>query len=185
MNSKIGCFICLTAIVLVGCEKKDQDAAMAQGQLIASKAQTIAGNAWQSARDAASKLSADSGSAALQSAKSQMEALQGKLSQVKAPTGLDGLKLDSVKEEIQRLEDALNIQKLKTEMDEKVREASNAKENAEKTADDVREELRRADAEYRDLQDKLNRAQSAYNDASQRAQDAAKKVLDVAGSVSP
>ena len=90
----------------LACEKKDQDAAMAQGRVFASKAQDMAGSAWKSVSEQAQKLSADSGKSAIGSAKSQLESLRDRMSHTKAPTEIEGLKLDTVKEEIQRLQAA-------------------------------------------------------------------------------
>jgi len=132
MKLQISLLAACCGLIVVGCEQKDQDAALAQGQAVVSKAQTMAGSAWKSVSDEASKLSPDSGKQALESATKQMEGLKDKMSQIKAPTGLDSLKLESVKAEIERLRAALDLQKLKAELDERVVTAKKLKENTEK-----------------------------------------------------
>ncbi|MDR3689809.1 MAG: hypothetical protein P4L46_10555 [Fimbriimonas sp.] len=176
-----GATLCL--LLLGGCEQKDQDAALAQGRAAVNKATELAGSAWKSATDAASKLSADSGRAALESAKANLVGMQGKLAELKSKSGIDGLKLDAIKDQIKRLDAALNLQKIKSEIDAKVDDAKKAKDNAEKSVDDVKAKLDAADAEYRSLQKKLADAQAAFDDASQKVKDSTKKVEDAAHSV--
>jgi chromosome segregation ATPase len=161
---------------LTGCDHKDEDAALAQGRSVFSKAVDLAGGAWKSACDRAQKLSANSGKSTIEAAKSQLEAVQEKMSHIKAPSNLDGLKLDSVKEEIQRLQAALTVKNLKEQMDERVKDAMKLKENAEKSAKDVQDRLAQADAQYQDLNKRLDEAQSAYNSAAAKVKDTTEKI---------
>jgi chromosome segregation ATPase len=161
---------------LAGCEKKDQDAALDQGRVVVSRAADLATGAWKSALAQASKLSADSAKPALESAKAQLERAKSKLSEIKMPSGLDHLKLASIQEELSRLEAALNVQKLKSEMDERVDAAMKTKENAEKTIGEVRQTLAKADAEYQDMQKKLKDAQEAYESASAKVKETSQKI---------
>ncbi len=55
------------------------------------------------------------------------------MSHIKAPTEIQGLKLDSVKDQIQRLQAALTIKNLKSQMDKRVEDAQKMKDNAEKS----------------------------------------------------
>ena len=163
-------------VLATGCEKKDQDAALAQGQVAFSKAKQMAGGFWKSACAEADKLSADSGKSALESAKTQLESARDRLSHIQAPSELDGLKMDSVKEEIQRLQAALTVQNIKEETDRRVKDAMTWKENAEKTVDEVKAKLAQADAEYQDLQKKLHDAQATYDDASTKVKETTQKI---------
>ena len=159
-----------------GCDQKDQDNAMAQGRTAMSKAADFASGAWKSACEKANKLTEDSGKPALESAKAQLEAARDKLSKIKTPTSVDDLKLDSVKGQIDRLEAALSVQKLKAEMNARVDDAMKAKDNAVKTVDDAKAKLEAADAQYRGLQRKLDAAQSAYDSASEKVKEASQRI---------
>lgn len=170
----------LSAIALialaVGCDKKDQDSALEEGKVAVSKATDFASGAWKSACDQASKVSADSGKTAIESAKSQLEAVRDKMSAIKAPAGMDSLRLDSVKAEIERLGAALTVKNLKDQLDSRVKEAMKLKENAEKNYQDASNKLQQADAEYQDLQRKLAAAQAVYDGAVDKAKEAAKRI---------
>ena len=129
------------AIGVAGCDQKQQDQALAQGKAAMSTAAGFASKAWQSASKQAANINLDSAKPAIESAKSSLESVKTKLSEIKAPTSLDSLKLDSVKDQLQRLEAALNIKKLQKEMDDKVAEAKKVQDNATKSVQDVREKL--------------------------------------------
>ncbi len=179
MTLKTGLVAATLVVCSIGCDKKEQDSALSQGQAVVSKAADLAGNAWKAASEQANKVSADSGKSAIEAAKVQMEAARDKLSQIKAPSNLDGLKMDSVKEQIQRLQAALTIQHIKEAMDRRVKIVMQMKDNAEKTADDVKAKLAAADKEYKDLQQKLDSAQSTYNSASNKIDEVEKKLQGV------
>jgi chromosome segregation ATPase len=98
------------------------------------------------------------------------------MSKIKAPSTLDGLKLDSVKEEIDRLQAALTLKNLKDQMDTRVSDAMKLKENAEKNYQDVKEKLALADADYQDLQKKLATAQAAYDGTSEKIRETSKRI---------
>ncbi len=53
MRIKTGLAMAGLITLCLACEKKDQDAAVAQGQMIASKAQDLAGSAWKSVSEQA------------------------------------------------------------------------------------------------------------------------------------
>ncbi len=171
MKLKFGFAALLMAALLGGCSKQQQDAALSQGQAALSKAEGLAGGAWKSAVNQAQKLSADSGRPALQAAEKQLEAARDKLSGIKAPAIADKLKLDSVKAEIDRLESAMSVQRMKAALDQRVKIAMGLKENAQKSYETVKEGLERADAEFRDLQSKLKSAQDSYDQASKKVQE--------------
>jgi len=166
----------LLVALFTGCDKKDQDAALDQSRAVVAKAADFASGAWRSAVEKANKLSANSGTPAIEAAKSQLEAVQKKMTQIKAPSSLDDLKLDSVKDQIERLEAALNVKKLKAEMDARVDDAMKAKDNAQKSIHDVRDKLAQADAEYQDLQKKLHDAQAVYDSASDKVKQTTDKL---------
>jgi chromosome segregation ATPase len=176
MKLAIGVVVAAIVFLSAGCDKKDQDAALDQGRFAMSKAADFASGAWKSACDQAHSLSADSGKSAIESAKAQLEGVRKKMSGIKAPTSLDSLKLDSVKEEIARLQAALTIKNLKAQLDERVEIAKKLKDNAEKSYDDVKGKLEHADAEYQDLQKKLSDAQTAYDGASEKIKETTQKL---------
>ncbi len=148
MKSKMSLAAIALMALSMGCEKKDQDAAMAQGRMFASKAQDMAGSAWKSVSEQAQKLSADSGKSAIESAKSQLESVRDRMSHIKAPTEIEGLKLDTVKDEIQRLEAALTIKNLKSQMDKRVEDAQKMKDNAQKSVQEIRDKLSQAEMPF-------------------------------------
>jgi len=176
MNKKI-LILALAAVTIIGgCDQKQQDDAIAQGRVAVNKAGDAVGKAWTATVDEANKLTDGSASRELEAAKSSLESMRDKMSKIKAPTSLDDLKLDSVKEEIGRLQAALTVQNLKADMDARVKDAMQAKENAEKSFDDVKAKLQQADSQYRGLQEKLNQAQKMYDSASDKVKEISDKV---------
>lgn len=161
---------------LCGCAQKTQDAALEQGRVAFAKASDFATGAWKSACDSADKLSADSGRPALAAAQSQLESAKAKLEEMKDRSPLEGVKMESVQAEIERIRAALDLQKLKAEMDERVESARKAKENAEKNVQDVRDNLVEADANYRDLQKKVGVAQALYDSAAEKVKSAGERL---------
>jgi len=98
------------------------------------------------------------------------------MSHMQAPSSLDGLKLDAVKEQIQRLQAALTVRHLKDALDRRVKLAMEMKENAERSVDDVKAKLSQTNAEYQDLQKKLDDAKATYDSASEKVKEADKKL---------
>jgi DNA repair exonuclease SbcCD ATPase subunit len=163
-------------VLLVGCTPQDRDSAFNQGadlgRKAAGKAVAFAGDAWKAAAERASKLSPESASDALESAKASLEKAKAELK--------PGERLEAAEAEIARLRAALDMQKLRRELDEKVTRAQQLKENAGKTVDDVRAKLEAADKAYQDLNSKLTEAQRTYEDAAStasRAKEAIEKKL--------
>ena len=176
MRKELGMAAAALLLFSVGCDKKSQDAGLAQGQAAVAKAGDLAGTAWKSAKDQAARLTSDSGKSAIEAAEAQLVALRDKLSSIKTPSVLDSLRLDSIKEEIQRLQAALELQNLKKEMDIRVKNAMTMKGNAEKSYHDVRNKLTQVDAEYQDLQKKLHSAESAYDNAAEKVKETTQKI---------
>ncbi len=163
-----------------GCEQKDQDAALAQGKIALNTAEAFAGDAWKSACESANKLTADSGRPALESAANQLQGIESQIKQLKDRSRLDDLKLEDVKRQLQRIQAAMNVQSIRAQIDERVESAKRAKDNAEKSYDDVKAKLDEADREYKGLQQKLGEAQDVLDSATAKVKETSKKVQTAA-----
>ncbi len=147
-------FAALVLAAVVGCEPKQQDAAMAAGQSAWKKA----GESWDTVYKQAAKLTADSSAAALKAAREQLVKAQASLK--------DNEQVKALQDQIARIDAAIDVQKIKADLEAKVEEAKQAKENATKTVDDIQTKLHQADQAYQSLEAKLADAQKAYDSAA-------------------
>jgi chromosome segregation ATPase len=181
-------FALLTLLVLTGCQSDDRDAAMAQGEAAMAhgeaaltKVKGIAKTAWLSASQEAQRLSTDSSRAAIESARQKLAEAQAELANLKMPSKVDALRIANLEEQAARLEAALDVQKLREQLDAKVQQAMATKQNVEQTADDVKNRLAEADRTYQDLRKQLDQAQREYDSAAQRVDDIRQKLGELGG----
>ncbi len=76
--------------------------------------------------------------------------------------------IDHLQAELDRIRAAVNVQEIKKQIDERVAIAAKAKENAERSLDEVKDRLHKADGPFRLLQARLVEAQKAYDAAASR-----------------
>jgi len=167
---------CAAIGITVGCKQEDQDKIVAQGKQAISSAEKAVGDAVGSLMSQVSNIDWKSSSEAIEKAKRKALDVEKSLNEIHAPTSIDQLHLEAVKEQVTRLEAALTVKNLQSEWDAAVKKAGEGKDLAEDRVKEVGEKLRETDREFRDLDDKLQSAKKAYQAASDKVDETLSKV---------
>lgn len=156
--------VVLAAIGFFKLSSKDQQQVLDTGQNAAEAAGRVVAGGYHALFDQAEKLNEDSPEAKLKATKADLEDAKNKAE----AKGDSKTTIDRLKDQIARIQAALDVQSIKKDLDDKVATASKTKENAEKNVDDVKKNLSALDAGYQALQTKLDEAKKAYADAEKR-----------------
>ena len=165
------------AVALLGCQPKDRDAAI-------SESKGIARSLWITAVQEAQKVSDGTSVPAIQKAQKQMQALQVQLSKIKMPDEIDQLRLAHVDEELEKLDYGLEMAKIQEQIDKKVEAAKSTYESSKQTVAELRQKLKSADAEYRNLMNSYAAAKENFEAAGSRIDDIRQR-LAKAGAIVP
>lgn len=161
--------IALALLVLAGIgfyklSSKDRQQVLDTGQNAAEVAGRVVVGGYHALFDQAEKLDENSPEAKLKATKADLEDAKKKAE----AKGDSKSTIDRLKDQITRIQAALDVQSIKKDLDDKVASASKTKDNAEKSVDDVKKNLSALDAGYQALQSKLEDAKKAYADAEKR-----------------
>ena len=164
-------------LALISCQPKDRDEAI-------SESKGIARSLWITAVQEAQKVSSGTSVSAIKNAQKQMQALQAQLSKIKVPDEIDQLRLAHVDEELEKLDYGLEMAKLQKEIDKKVEDAKSTYESSKQSIAELRQKLKRADAEFRNLTESYAAAKENFEAAGSRIDDIRKR-LAKAGAIVP
>lgn len=160
-------------VLLAGCavpsredvEKDVQARLESTKQEAVKSASQMAQRAWDSAQREASKLTAESSEKALLEAKKSLVKVQNELANAKIPGPEGNGQRRLVDEQISRLNAALDLKNVQSQLDQAVEKAKALPVNAQKTDAEIRAKLAAADREYRKLQAEYQRAQDGLKSA--------------------
>lgn len=162
-------------VCAVGCKPEQRDDLTAKGQEALTSAGSAIKSACGSLAEEARKLNSHSSEEALRSARDRAGELVGKLSKIEAPSELERLRLDSLREQVSRLDSALTAQNLRRQWEAALKEANHGKEMAAKDLEEARRALRDKDGSFKALDDRLLEAERAYKNACNRLSEAMAK----------
>jgi hypothetical protein len=165
----------LLLVLTTGCKPEEQDRFVADGREAVEGASSALKSACGSLAEEAQKLNSRSSADALEAARRKAGELQAKLSEIKAPTELESLRLDALKEQVQRLDAAIMAQSIRQRWEAALRQANQGKELVAKDVDKARLTLREADTSFKALDDRLLEAERAYKNACNRLSEALAK----------
>lgn len=160
-------FAGLAVLMIIGffrLSRKDQGEVLETSQRAAGVAGKMIGSGYELLTEKARGLDPNSTETQLRDAKRDLEVEKAKAQ----GSGKSAEKVKEIQTQIDRLQSALEVRDLKNQIDARISEAAKAKENAEKTTDQVKEALHRMDAGFRALQDKLDEAQHAFTEADHK-----------------
>ena len=165
------------ALVLVGCQAPLGDDSV-------EKSTELAKNLWITAGAEAKKITAEAPAPTIKAAQHNLERLQYQLSRIRVPNNVDNLRLANVEEELERLSYGLDMNDLREKLDVKIASAKTLVANAGKSVAELRAELKKKDAEFRDLAEQYNLAKANFDAAASRVADIRKK-LEKVGAILP
>jgi len=171
--------IAALAVFLLGCNERDQaDAKLNAGVALAS-ARNAASIAWRSFSEEASKVTATSSRAALEEAKRKTAEWQRELAKVKIESPLSEAQAKAAREQMAKIEAALNLQKLQAQSREMVDKAIESGKIAKQNYDDASRQLAEVDEGYRNLKERLADARAAYDTAAARLKESLRSVREL------
>ena len=160
----LGALAILMVIGFFRLSRKEQDQVIQTGQSAAGAAGKMIGSGYELVAEQAKALSPDSTEAQLEKAKKDLEDAKAK---AKGKNESDP-HIKEIQAQIDRLQSAITVKSLKQQIDDKVTSAAKAKENTEKTIDQVKDSLHKMDEGFRSLQQKLEDAQKAFSEADKK-----------------
>lgn len=160
-----GVVVAAVVALALGCTPEDREGAVA-------KARGAIKSACDSLTSEAQKLNSHSPEKALVAAKEKAQDLQKQLSEIKTPTPIESLHLETVREQIQRLDAAINAQAIRRQWETVLKEANRGKELAAGDIEKARRSLRDTNPQFKELDDKLLEAERAYKNAGNRLSEA-------------
>ena len=174
---KLSWFVLPLALAsVVGCqEQEDKKPDLAkQGQEMVSKMKDqVTSSLQQVGRDAKEDV--------LRAARAKAIELQGQLSDIKVPTKLQELQLDTVNAQITKIDALLEEKSLQDRLDDAQNQAQEAKANMDKGVKDAQAAYEKAQATAKELSDNIAKAQETYQDASSKFEEYMKQVRSLTG----
>jgi chromosome segregation ATPase len=171
---KLSLALPLIALVLFGCQDEKKPDLAQKGQEMASKLKDqVTSSLQQVGKDAKEDV--------LRAARAKAIELQGQLSEVKVPTKLQELQLGAINAQITKIDAALEEKSLQDRLDDAQNQAETAKANMEKGVKDAQAAYEKAQATAQELSDNIAKAQETYQDASSKFEDYMKQVRSLTG----
>lgn len=151
----------VSLICLAGCDSRSDtalDQAGKAGTQMIQSAASVSQKLWEKANEGARNLDLNSAETALKKGQADLETA--------IKTIEPGKRLEIAKSEVERIQAAICVQKLKNLATENVNAAKSLAENTGKSVNEVKSNLESLDKTYERLQSRLKEAQKTYDEAT-------------------